>query len=142
MPVHLYGQVADMDALSAIAEEYGLLMVEDACQAHGAAYRSAGGDETWKRAGSFGTAAGFSFYPGKNLGACGEAGAVTTNDADIARSIRMLRITASCRNTITRSRATTGVWTPFRPHSFASSCGSSMRGTTSGGPPRRCIRNS
>lgn len=89
VPVHLYGQVADMDALMNIAARYGLLVIEDACQAHGAQYRSA--DGIWRRAGTFGSAAAFSFYPGKNLGACGEAGAVTTNDASIAATIRMLR---------------------------------------------------
>ncbi|MGH9219484.1 MAG: DegT/DnrJ/EryC1/StrS family aminotransferase, partial [Vicinamibacterales bacterium] len=89
VPVHLYGQVADMDALLAIAARYDLLVIEDACQAHGAEYRSA--DGVWRRAGTFGTAAAFSFYPGKNLGACGEAGAVTTNDASIAATIKMLR---------------------------------------------------
>ena len=89
VPVHLYGQVADMDALMAIAARYDLLVIEDACQAHGAQYRSA--DGIWRRAGTFGAAAAFSFYPGKNLGACGEAGAVTTNDASIAAAIRMLR---------------------------------------------------
>ena len=88
-PVHLYGQVADMDAIQAIASEYGLLVIEDACQAHGAEYRSA--DGTWRRAGSFGKAAGFSFYPGKNLGALGEGGAVTTDDEEVARKVRMLR---------------------------------------------------
>jgi dTDP-4-amino-4,6-dideoxygalactose transaminase len=89
LPVHLYGQVADMDAILAIAERYHLLVVEDACQAHGAEYRSAHGG--WRRAGTFGTAAAFSFYPGKNLGACGEGGAVTTNDEKIAKTIKMLR---------------------------------------------------
>jgi dTDP-4-amino-4,6-dideoxygalactose transaminase len=89
VPVHLYGQVADMDALMNIAARYGLLVIEDACQAHGARYQST--DGTWRRAGTFGSAAAFSFYPGKNLGACGEAGAVTTNDASIAATIRMLR---------------------------------------------------
>jgi dTDP-4-amino-4,6-dideoxygalactose transaminase len=89
VPVHLYGQVADMDALMAIAARYELLVIEDACQAHGAEYRSA--DGTWRRAGTFGAAAAFSFYPGKNLGACGEAGAVTTNDPSIAATIKMLR---------------------------------------------------
>jgi dTDP-4-amino-4,6-dideoxygalactose transaminase len=88
VPVHLYGQVADMDQILDIARDYHLLVVEDACQAHGAEYRSHGG---WRRAGSFGRAAAFSFYPGKNLGACGEAGAVTTNDDRLARTIRMLR---------------------------------------------------
>lgn len=89
VPVHLYGQVADMDAIMEIARRYDLLVVEDACQAHGAEYRSAHGG--WRRAGSFGKAAAFSFYPGKNLGACGEAGAVTTDDEQVARTIRMLR---------------------------------------------------
>jgi len=89
VPVHLYGQVADMDAILAIAAKYDLLVVEDACQAHGAEYRSA--DGTWRRAGTFGKAAAFSFYPGKNLGACGEGGAVTTDDEEVARTIRMLR---------------------------------------------------
>jgi dTDP-4-amino-4,6-dideoxygalactose transaminase len=90
VPVHLYGQVADMDAIAAIADEFGLIAIEDACQAHGARYRSRATDE-WRTAGSIGRAAAFSFYPGKNLGACGEAGAVTTNDPDIAARIRMLR---------------------------------------------------
>ncbi len=89
VPVHLYGQVADMDALQTIADDFDLLIVEDACQAQGAEYRSENGG--WKRAGSFGKAGAFSFYPGKNLGACGEAGAVTTNDEQVANTIRMLR---------------------------------------------------
>jgi dTDP-4-amino-4,6-dideoxygalactose transaminase len=89
VPVHLYGQVCDMDALMAIAQRYDLLVIEDSCQAHGAEYRSA--DGVWRRAGTFGKAAAFSFYPGKNLGACGEAGAVTTNDAQVAATIKMLR---------------------------------------------------
>ena len=89
LPVHLYGQVADMDAILAIAEQYGLFVVEDACQAHGAEYRSATGG--WKRAGTFGKATGFSFYPGKNLGACGEGGAVTTDDEQVAKTVKMLR---------------------------------------------------
>jgi dTDP-4-amino-4,6-dideoxygalactose transaminase len=90
VPVHLYGQVADMDALLELARQYDLLVVEDACQAQGSEYRTRQ-DETWRRAGSFGKAAGFSFYPGKNLGACGEAGAVTTDDEQVARTIKMLR---------------------------------------------------
>jgi dTDP-4-amino-4,6-dideoxygalactose transaminase len=88
VPVHLYGQVADMAGILAVTKQYGLLVVEDACQAHGAGYLFEG---RWKRAGSLGTAAAFSFYPGKNLGACGEAGAVTTDDAEIARKVKMLR---------------------------------------------------
>jgi dTDP-4-amino-4,6-dideoxygalactose transaminase len=90
IPVHLYGQMADMDAILAIAEQYGLFVVEDACQAHGAKYFSAKLNR-WCKAGSMGRAAAFSFYPGKNLGACGEAGAVTTNDPDLAKTMRMLR---------------------------------------------------
>jgi dTDP-4-amino-4,6-dideoxygalactose transaminase len=89
VPVHLYGQVAEMDAILAIAARYDLLVIEDACQAQGAEYRSANGG--WRRAGAFGQAGAFSFYPGKNLGACGEAGAVTTNDERMAKTIRMLR---------------------------------------------------
>jgi dTDP-4-amino-4,6-dideoxygalactose transaminase len=90
VPVHLYGQIADMDAIMELAERYRLIVIEDSCQAHGAEYFSKK-DNRWKKAGSMGVAAGFSFYPGKNLGACGEAGAVTTNDADMARHMRMLR---------------------------------------------------
>ncbi len=90
LPVHLYGQPADMDSIHEIADRYGLIVIEDACQAHGALYYS-GKDERWKKAGSMGLAAAFSFYPGKNLGACGEGGAVTTNDEGIAQKIRMLR---------------------------------------------------
>jgi len=90
LPVHLYGQPADMDSIQEIADQYGLIVIEDACQAHGALYYS-GKDEKWKKTGSMGLAAAFSFYPGKNLGACGEGGAVTTNDEEIARKISMLR---------------------------------------------------
>ena len=90
MPVHLYGQVADMDAILDIAEQYGLLVIEDACQAQGAEYRSANGG--WRRAGSFGKAGAFSFYPGKNLGACGEARrGDDRRRAGRAKTIRMLR---------------------------------------------------
>ena len=84
IPVHLYGQPADMDPLNAIAAKHKLFVIEDSCQAHGALYKG-------RRAGSLATAACFSFYPSKNLGACGEGGAVTTNDAALARQIRMLR---------------------------------------------------
>jgi dTDP-4-amino-4,6-dideoxygalactose transaminase len=90
VPVHLYGQPADMDSILDLAERFGLLVVEDACQAHGAEYFSRK-ENAWKKAGSLGKAAAFSFYPGKNLGACGEGGAVTTNDEEIARKVRMLR---------------------------------------------------
>jgi dTDP-4-amino-4,6-dideoxygalactose transaminase len=93
VPVHLYGQMADMDPIIALSEQYGLIVVEDACQAHGAEYlsRELNHGYGWRKAGSMGRAAAFSFYPGKNLGACGEAGAVTTNDTEIAAKVRMLR---------------------------------------------------
>jgi dTDP-4-amino-4,6-dideoxygalactose transaminase len=90
MPVHLYGQVCDMDGIMALAEEYNLLVFEDACQAHGSEYFSQR-HNAWQKAGSIGRASGFSFYPGKNLGACGEAGAVTTNDEKVAQRVRMIR---------------------------------------------------
>lgn len=90
VPVHLYGQCADMDTVEQIAKEFKLMVFEDACQAHGARYFSKK-DNTQKIAGSMGIAAAFSFYPGKNLGACGEGGAVTTNDENIAKKVRMLR---------------------------------------------------
>ncbi|HZX48100.1 MAG TPA: DegT/DnrJ/EryC1/StrS family aminotransferase [Nitrospirota bacterium] len=124
IPVHLYGQMADMDSIAELAEKYHLIVIEDACQAHGAEYQSSSspskyqssppplekggkggfeipppltgggqgeGERIWKKAGSLGHASAFSFYPGKNLGAFGEAGAVTTNDAEITRKIRMIR---------------------------------------------------
>ncbi len=90
VPVHLYGQTADMDAILEVAERYGLVVIEDACQAHGAEYFSRKGND-WRKAGSMGRAAAFSFYPSKNLGACGEAGAITTDDAKIAGMAKMLR---------------------------------------------------
>lgn len=90
IPVHLYGRMADMDALTDVAKQYGLIVIEDACQAHGAEYFSRE-TKSWRKAGSVGRSAAFSFYPGKNLGACGEAGALTTNDEEIARKVRMLR---------------------------------------------------
>ena len=84
LPVHLYGQVADMDPIMEIARRHGLIVIEDAAQAHGAEYRG-------RRAGSLGDIGCFSFYPGKNLGAYGEGGAITTNNAEYARRVRMLR---------------------------------------------------
>jgi dTDP-4-amino-4,6-dideoxygalactose transaminase len=90
IPVHLYGQMVDMDPILDLAERYGLAVIEDACQAHGAEYFSRRHGQ-WMKAGSVGRAAAFSFYPGKNLGACGEAGAVTVNDSDLASKIKMLR---------------------------------------------------
>ena len=90
VPVHLYGQMADMDPILRLAEQYNLTVIEDACQAHGAEYFSKKHGR-WMKAGSMGRAAAFSFYPGKNLGACGEAGAVTTDDLEVADKIKMLR---------------------------------------------------
>jgi len=84
LPVHLYGQPADMDPIRSIARRYGLKVIEDAAQAHGAQYKG-------KRTGTLGDVACFSFYPGKNLGAYGDAGAVVTNDPGIAQQVRLLR---------------------------------------------------
>lgn len=84
IPVHLYGQTASMEAIMVIANRHGLEVLEDGAQAHGAALNA-------RRAGSLGHAAAFSFYPGKNLGALGDGGAVTTNDAELAQKIRVLR---------------------------------------------------
>lgn len=84
IPVHLFGQPADMDFIMEFAREHKLCVIEDACQAHGAEYKN-------KRSGSIGDAGCFSFYPGKNLGAYGEAGAVVTNNIELAGKIRMLR---------------------------------------------------
>jgi dTDP-4-amino-4,6-dideoxygalactose transaminase len=84
VPVHLYGQAADMDPIMELSGKHGLKVLEDACQAHGARYRG-------RRCGSLGHAAAFSFYPGKNLGAFGDAGALTTNCAQTAEKVAMLR---------------------------------------------------
>ncbi|MGH3914455.1 MAG: DegT/DnrJ/EryC1/StrS family aminotransferase [Pseudonocardiaceae bacterium] len=89
LPVHLYGQIADVERISVIAAHRGLAVIEDAAQAHGAQYQG-------RRAGSFGVAAGFSFYPGKNLGALGDAGAVVTNDPALALRIRSLANHGRC----------------------------------------------
>ena len=90
IPVHLYGQMCDMDPIMTLAQQYDLMVLEDACQAHGAEYFSAKSGR-WLKGGSIGKAAAFSFYPGKNLGACGEAGAVTTNDPELAQRVRIIR---------------------------------------------------
>jgi dTDP-4-amino-4,6-dideoxygalactose transaminase len=84
IPVHLYGQPADMDPIMEVAAAYNLVVIEDACQAHGARYKE-------RPAGSMGLAGCFSFYPGKNLGAFGDAGAVVTKDEALAKTMRMLR---------------------------------------------------
>ena len=84
IPIHLYGQPADMDPILEIARQYDLVVIEDACQAHGASYKK-------RKAGSLSTAGCFSFYPGKNLGAFGEAGAVVTQDEEMAQKIRIIR---------------------------------------------------
>jgi len=84
LPVHLYGQPADLDPILAIAKKHNLVVIEDACQAHGAEYKG-------RRVGGIGHMAAFSFYPGKNLGACGEGGALVTNDAEYIKKVRMLR---------------------------------------------------
>ena len=84
IPVHLFGQPADMDPIMAIARKHGLVVIEDACQAHGSEYKG-------RRCGSIGQLGCFSFYPGKNLGAYGEGGAVVTSDPDLAKKIRLLR---------------------------------------------------
>jgi len=84
LPVHLYGQAAEMDEINALAKEHDLLVIEDACQAHGATYKG-------RRCGSLGHAGAFSFYPGKNLGALGDAGAITTDDDDLADWLRSAR---------------------------------------------------
>src|ERR1700726_39317 len=90
VPVHLYGQTADMDPIMELAAKFNLVVIEDACQAHGAEYFSKK-ENKWIKAGSIGLAAAFSFYPGKNLGACGEAGATATNDEALAKRIKMIR---------------------------------------------------
>ena len=84
LPVHLYGQTAEMDPINELAKRYGLKVIEDAAQAHGALYNN-------RISGNLGDAAGFSFYPGKNLGAYGDGGAVLTNDPEIDKKVRMLR---------------------------------------------------
>jgi len=84
LPVHLYGQTADMDPILEIGRRHGIPVIEDACQAHGAEYKG-------RRAGSLGSMAAFSFYPTKNLGACGDGGAVTTDDPELADRLRLLR---------------------------------------------------
>jgi len=114
VPVHLYGQVADMDPIMRVAERHGLWVIEDAAQAHGARYRD-------KQAGSIGVLGAFSFYPGKNLGACGEAGAVVGSDRAFLDRVRKLREHGQAKKYFTTWKGTTGGWTQFRLRSFASS---------------------
>ncbi|MEJ2080118.1 MAG: DegT/DnrJ/EryC1/StrS family aminotransferase [Acidobacteriota bacterium] len=107
VPVHLYGQCSNMDPILDLAAKYGLVVIEDAAQAQGAEYltrcghpasgvrnsepETVGFEPRWQRAGSFGKAAAFSFYPGKNLGACGEAGAVVSSDEEVIKKVKMIR---------------------------------------------------
>lgn len=97
IPVHLYGRIADMEAIMAVAEARGLLVFEDACQAHGAVRAGV-------RAGSFGHASAFSFYPSKNLGALGDGGIITTDDDEVARRLKVLRNVGSSRKYIHTER--------------------------------------
>jgi len=92
MPVHLYGQTCEMDEINKIAKKYNLKVIEDSAQAHGAEYKCRMENGEWiiKKAGNLGDASGFSFYPGKNLGALGDGGAVTTNDEELAETIKAL----------------------------------------------------
>ena len=119
LPVHLYGLPADMKPILDLAERFGLIVIEDACQAHGAKYLL---DGKWVRAGTLGTAAGFSFYPGKNLGAMGDGGAIATNDPELAMKLRWLRDHGQSENiSITRRMDGTPGWTLSRLLSFRSS---------------------
>ena len=108
IPVHLYGQPAELDPILEIARRHNLPVIEDAAQAHGATYRG-------QKIGSLGTMACFSFYPGKNLGAYGDAGALVTNDDDAGeKDSDAARPRAHVQSTNTRSRATATGWTGFR----------------------------
>ena len=135
LPVHLYGQPADMDAILAIAERHKLLVIEDACQAHDAEYKG-------RRVGSVGHIAAFSFYPGKNLGACGEGGAVVTNNPDLMKTVndaprlgpgrRYHHILEGFNYRMEASKA----------RSCASSCGTCPRGPKLAGPTPRTTATS
>ena len=140
VPVHLYGQMADMDPILELAEQFNLIVIEDACQAHGAEYFSQR-QNRWMKAGSMGSAAAFSFYPGKNLGACGEAGAVTTNDdADrLPRSPRYCAITARPKSIITTWKDIMAGWMQFKPAFCESNSGISRRGMKDAANARRDI---
>ena len=122
IPVHLYGQTADMDPINEIAARHKLFVLEDAAQAIGAGYHG-------KRSGALGHASAFSFYPSKNLGGFGDAGMVATDDPALAKQIGRLRSTGWSRNTTTTRSATTPGSTPCRQRSCGSSCGTSMTWT-------------
>ena len=122
VPVHLYGQTADMRPILEIGERHGIPVIEDAAQAHGAAYQG-------RKAGSLGELGCFSFYPAKNLGAYGEGGMVTTSNPRLAQTVRASRDWGQVRNQIMLPRATTIGWTRCRARCSASSSGISMHGT-------------
>ncbi len=107
IPVHIFGQMANMDAIQAIAARHGTPVVEDACQAHGAEYKG-------RRAGSLGVIGCFSFYPGKNLGAFGEAGAVTTEEPELRSRIQALRDHGQASKICTRPLAGMRAWMAFK----------------------------
>ena len=125
IPVHLFGQTADMDPILEIARKHGLVVIEDAAQAHGAEYKG-------RRAGAIADVGSFSFYPGKNLGAFGEAGALVTNDAQLAQDVEFSGITARSVNTTIRWSDGTGEWMVSRELSWALSCVTSIKGTIDG----------
>ena len=115
IPVHLFGQPADMDPILEFARAHGLFVIEDAAQAHGAEYKG-------RKAGTLGDAGCFSFYPGKNLGAFGEAGAVVTNDAELRRKSKSFETTVRPENIITPWWVGIAGWTAFRRQSCPSNC--------------------
>ena len=128
MPVHLYGQMAPMKALAELVGE-DVAVVEDAAQSQGAA-------QDGRSAGSFGAAAATSFYPGKNLGAYGDAGAVVTDSDQLADALRALRNHGGVRQVRARpSSASTPAWTGYRPSSCRRSSNGSTRGTGNAAPP-------
>ena len=114
VPVHLYGQMADMDAILDLAERYGLIVIEDACQAHGAEYFSRK-QNRWMKAGSMGRAAAFSFYPGKNLGLRRSRSGHHQRCRPRRHRSACCAITAKPRSTTTMWKATTAAWTRSRP---------------------------
>ena len=121
MPVHLFGQCCDMDSISRIADANGVYVVEDAAQSFGSEFRGV-------RCGTLGIVSAFSFYPTKNLGAIGDAGLVTTDDAGLAKRLQTLRVHGSEGSTSTSTSGTTCGWTRSTPPSCASSCRTSIGG--------------